>query len=791
MKDSTINFIHKHLKQYQSGWSLNNALYTTPESKEFDFALFHNHWFYVASICDIPDKGDYIVIEVVGESIIIVRDHEGEIKGFHNVCCHRGSQVILDKKGSCTNIVCHYHQWTYNLEGKLIFAGSMGKNFDPNQFALKPVFVEEVYGLIFVHMGQQRDNSIDTVKALAKPYLQRYNLKDLKVVHVDETIREANWKLVVENNRECYHCSCNHPALVNSIFAQGFGYDLQNPENTQLREIFAVKEKEWDKLSVEHKEQSFPDDLWIRLVRLPLANDAASQTIDGTPACHKLIAGFDYPESSELSVWTQSNSWHHFLNDCVVTFSVLPIDENRTMVRTAWLVHKDAIEGQDYHLEHLTHVWKITNEEDARLFESVMVGMQSSAFKPGPLAVEEKYVSSFLDWYVKESHKLIQQNSHITSTSISATKYSTNDLKPWTGDTGPIECINITQVTHNVKSFTFKSVNPAYFDFLPGQHITLVLPIDGQEIFRTYTIASSPTTPSYIKITNKLMPDGVVTHWMHNTLKVGDQIDAINIGGSFSPNLDSTSRKILLMSGGSGITPMLSISRYIYDHKLDWDMVFMHSAQSQKDLIEFDEMQTIENSIDAMKTLWVVDNGDVDDDWHGISGFVSKNMLIKHIPDFLEREIYCCGPIAYMDNVQNILTEAGFTMSHFHTESFDFEKSSANSTKINHDSSPSTHSESTIDIHETDTHSEFAVTLKKSEKMITVSGDHFLLSEIKKAGVPVPFACTQGVCGTCRTLKLRGEVDMKHQGGILKKHEEQGYILVCCSKAKSDLVLDI
>jgi len=127
------------------------------------------------------------------------------------------------------------------------------------------------------------------------------------------------------------------------------------------------------------------------------------------------------------------------------------------------------------------------------------------------------------------------------------------NLPKWEGDFSPLECIEIKDETHNVKSFTFKSKLDAWFQFLPGQHTTLFLNIDGSEVMRTYTIASSPTRPHTITITNKRMNDGVVTNWMHESLKVGDCIDALDIGGSFSVALDKPRTKILLMSGGSGL----------------------------------------------------------------------------------------------------------------------------------------------------------------------------------------------------------------------------------------------
>ena len=365
-------------------------------------------------------------------------------------------------------------------------------------------------------------------------------------------------------------------------------------------------------------------------------------------------------------------------------------------------------------------------------------------------------------------------------------KRSISDLQPWHGDLSPLECIQIDEVTADVKSFSFRSVEPAYFDFYPGQHITLILDIFGEEICRTYTIASSPTTPFHITITNKRLPNGVVTQWMHNVLKVGDRLDAMSIGGRFSPVLDDLERKLLLLSGGSGITPMLSISRYLQGHALNWDTVFIHSAQSKEDFIEYQDISYIESQLEGFRALWVADNGDVDVEWEGLSGFMSAAMLLQEVPDFLERQIYCCGPSGYMDNIKSILVESGFDMQYYHQESFDFAQSSAQATPP--ESTPASQAD---DLDAAGAPSEYAVTLTKSQKLISVQAEANLLEELKRNGIVVPFGCTAGLCGTCRTKLLEGQVDMQHQGGLLKRHEQQGYILPCCSSVQSDLVLEL
>jgi ferredoxin-NADP reductase len=356
------------------------------------------------------------------------------------------------------------------------------------------------------------------------------------------------------------------------------------------------------------------------------------------------------------------------------------------------------------------------------------------------------------------------------------------NLDRWAGDLSPLECIEIKDENHNVKSFTFKSKKDAWFQFLPGQHTTLFLNINGTEVMRTYTIASTPTRPYTITITNKRMKDGVVTNWMHDNLKIGDCIDALNIGGSFSVALDQPRPKILLMSGGSGITPMLSMTRYFIDLSINVDLVFIHNAQSPKDLISKEELEFYELHQSNFKRHFICDIPDLN--WEGPSGFLSSEMLLELVPDFINREIYCCGPEPYMQNAQKILKLSDFDMSAYHQESFDIESSTAQSNMAINQELPE-HKVPNSGINE------YNVTLSKSAKVVSCGSNSSILVSIQKQGITVPFACSMGLCGTCRTKMLEGTVEMDSQGGLLKSHEEEGYILTCCSYPTSDVVLDL
>src|SRR5690606_7313712 len=127
-----------------------------------------------------------------------------------------GSIVCKSREGQVAKLVCPYHQWTYDLDGKLLWASNMGPDFDPTQHGLKPVHLRNLKGLIYVCLAPTAPD-FDAFARMASPYLDVHDLNDAKVAHTSTFIERANWKLVWENNRECYHCSANHPALCRSF----------------------------------------------------------------------------------------------------------------------------------------------------------------------------------------------------------------------------------------------------------------------------------------------------------------------------------------------------------------------------------------------------------------------------------------------------------------------------------------------------------------------------------------------------------------------------------------------
>ncbi len=402
--------VQQCLSQYQKGSTLPGPLYHHRDAFEFDVdKIFRRQWFYAATVCDVRESGDFYVVDLHNDSIVIVRDDEDRVRAFHNVCRHRGARMFNTQRGHVAKMLCPYHGWTYDLDGRLIHASSMGdKPLDPCVFGLKPVHCRIIAGLIFLCLAEEAPASIERATEDLSPYVQVYQLDKLKIAAEIDIVDEGNWKLVMENNRECYHCEANHPELLVGLHAYGFGFGLTEDDtpaqDRSFGELLKKRRAEWEACGLPHELIEFPDGLWYRTTRLPLANNANSLTMSGLPACKKLLHAFTQPDESDLSLWTHPNSWHHFMSDHVVTFRVLPLAENRTLVTTKWLVHEDAVEGVDYDVDTLTHVWKSTNAQDKRLVELAHRGTLSPAYTPGLYSTEtEDLVVNFVDWYVRQA----------------------------------------------------------------------------------------------------------------------------------------------------------------------------------------------------------------------------------------------------------------------------------------------------------------------------------------------------------------------------------------------------
>lgn len=385
------------IRARREGFSLEQPFYVDPDFHRLDMELiWYRDWLFVGHDCEIARPGSYFTLQVGDYPVVVVRGRDGVIRALHNTCRHRGSRVCTAHKGMAAKLVCSYHQWTYDLDGSLVFARQMEGDFCKQDFGMKPVACESVAGYVFICLANEPAD-FAPFRALMEPYFAPHRLSEAKVAHETTIVEKGNWKLVWENNRECYHCAANHPELCRTYpeaptvtGVSGAGSDPEMLAHWQHCEAAGLPSR----FRIDERGQ-------YRAARAPLLRDAVSYTMTGRRAVRRNLSdNVTADRIGALLLYHYPTTWNHVLGDHAVTFRVLPLGPMETAVTTKWLVHKDAVEGVDYTLDELTHVWTMTNDEDRRIVEENAFGIRSPAYEPGPYSTEhEGGVMQFLEWY--------------------------------------------------------------------------------------------------------------------------------------------------------------------------------------------------------------------------------------------------------------------------------------------------------------------------------------------------------------------------------------------------------
>ncbi|GHC22347.1 hybrid-cluster NAD(P)-dependent oxidoreductase [Aidingimonas halophila] len=354
----------------------------------------------------------------------------------------------------------------------------------------------------------------------------------------------------------------------------------------------------------------------------------------------------------------------------------------------------------------------------------------------------------------------------------------------WTNGRHQVRCVKVIQETWDVRTFCFMAEQPLMFFFKPGQFVTLELEIEGESIMRSYTISSSPSIPYSFSITVKRLPGGKVSSWLHDNIKVGDELAVHGPVGDFNV-IDYPADKILMLSGGVGITPLMSMARWFFDTNASVDLEFIHCARSPRDIIYHRELIHMFSRLPEFKLHIVCERSqDMGEVWAGFRGYVNQPMLELMAPDFLEREIFCCGPTPFMKAIRGILHDNGFDMAHYHQETFGATPADVQEEVIE------LAEQAEAEAEEINISDMVNVEFCESGKSVRVTTDETVHAAASKLGLHIPKACGMGICGTCRASLRSGEVDMEHNGGITEEDIAEGYILTCCSKPKGDVVVE-
>ena len=212
MSDGNGATIEQLVARQRPGFTLEQPFYIDREVFDFDLErIVMRQWLFVDHISRIPDAGDYILYKIASEEIILVRDAAGTIHAHFNVCRHRGSRICLEAAGNIKNLTCPYHAWTYALDGRLTAARRMPDGFDADDYPLHRCHLRIYQGLMFINLSEGAPTDFDVIARNLDPFVVPHGIPRTKIVHVERYPTDGNWKLVVENFRECYHCPPAHP----------------------------------------------------------------------------------------------------------------------------------------------------------------------------------------------------------------------------------------------------------------------------------------------------------------------------------------------------------------------------------------------------------------------------------------------------------------------------------------------------------------------------------------------------------------------------------------------------
>ena len=391
--------IDELIAEHKPGYSLDQRFYTDPGvyARELERIIYRN-WIFAGHISQFAEAGDFRVLNVAGESAIIVRNEDGGLNGFANVCRHRGSLVCLEESGHTEKFACPYHGWMYDLDGRLVAARDMPEDFDKESRSLKRVSVEVIHGLVFVCFT---DNplSVEACRTeLAEP-MAMFGFENLKVAAQKTYDIPANWKLSIENYQECYHCATAHPEYAR-MHTLMLGDERRNRVQRHMEERMAacgVRDIYINRVDA----SAPPGEMGFAYSRTALFEKYKTGSKDGSPVAPLLGEFTDYDHgASDFNFGPFSFMLAY--SDHVVAYVFTPIDHNNSRCEIYWMVRGDAVEGKDYDVDELTWLWDITTISDKEIIVNNSKGVHSKYYEPGPFSAMEKEERSYIEWILRE-----------------------------------------------------------------------------------------------------------------------------------------------------------------------------------------------------------------------------------------------------------------------------------------------------------------------------------------------------------------------------------------------------
>jgi ferredoxin-NADP reductase len=350
---------------------------------------------------------------------------------------------------------------------------------------------------------------------------------------------------------------------------------------------------------------------------------------------------------------------------------------------------------------------------------------------------------------------------------------------------GTLKVARVFDETHDVRTLRLvePSGNALPFANLPGQYLNLTLTIGGNRVRRSYTIASSSTRGAYCEVTIKRKEMGFVSHHVHDALRVGSLIEVSAPAGRFVFT-GSETKAVVLLAGGVGITPLMSMVRHLTDTSWGGDIYFVVSARREKDIIFREELTYLARRFPNLHLRVTLSNED-SPSWTGARGRVNEALLTAMIPDFTGLPFYLCGPEPMMKATRALLRSLKVPETSILTEAFVSPSNGA--APAERSASEAATPEPAL---QTMSLQVFALKLGKRGASLKMTADQTVLEAADLAGQDLPFECRSGVCGQCKVKLLRGKVTMQAQDALTTADKADGIILACQARPTEDLELD-
>lgn len=369
--------------------------------------IWNRAWLFICPACELPNPGDYITVTVDSTPVLLLHGDDG-IQAFHNLCPHRGS-LLYDKPSGHTGklLICPYHQWSFSRDGNLHSCRGMHDCY-ATALQLQKIATITVAGMVFINLADEPTDArpLQHLFAAAQPH----GFEAAKVAHTIDYRVAADWKLIWENNRECYHCDAGHPQYVRANFDIAEG-DRDTPLSRAAQAaVVARTSAYWDAegLSLKHIAGGLarypdPDDpcpFPVSATRTVQVEGYLTESMDGQRVA-PFMGRLHSHDVGVLRLRSIPSFWCHASCDHAVITRVLPAELGVTNIRVTWLVADSAKELIDYSLDRLLPFWQLTSEQDWELCERQAKGVKSPAYRPGPLSkVREYNVEAFYHWYL-------------------------------------------------------------------------------------------------------------------------------------------------------------------------------------------------------------------------------------------------------------------------------------------------------------------------------------------------------------------------------------------------------